>query len=382
MIKFALRRNLIYPLQLTIYNLLRKFETILLKFLFNFNDSLLYTPLMFLGEFISGLIIYLYQNNFLKQKKSQDKYFLMKFKKYIITSPDNKVKIYALIIFCAFFDWIQFMIWTVEIPFFINISESLVTRLSGITTIIDALFYFFILRLPIFRHHLFSLIIIGICLIIIIISEFFFQEINIFLPYSSFINVLFLILFCHSLAAIMDSIEKYLYEYDFLNPYYVLMLEGLSGFFMSFSYFIYPDYLKDIKIVLKNFDTGKKVFFIFLLFLYTILCGFRNIYRVITNKIYSPMARSLTDYFLNPIYLIIYFFYKNDFLLNQKRNIAHFIINIILSILISICGCVYNEFMILFFCGLEYNTYDQIAKRANILNELIEINDLNNNEEN
>jgi len=38
--------------------------------------------------------------------------------------------------------------------------------------------------------------------------------------------------------------------------------------------------------------------------------------------------------------------------------------------------------MILFFCGLEYNTYDQIAKRANILNELIEINDLNNNEEN
>ena len=191
----------------------------------------------------------------------------MKFKKYNIISPDNKVKIYALIIFCVFFDWIQFMIWTVEIPFFINISESLVTRLSGITTIIDALFYFFILRLPIFRHHLFSLIIIGICLIIIIsqfyffyfkkliylfnflilikvISEFFFQEINIFLPYSSFINVLFLILFCHSLAAIMDSIEKYLYEYDFLNPYYVLMLEGLSGFFMSF-------YILFILIILK-----------------------------------------------------------------------------------------------------------------------------------
>ena len=68
--------------------------------------------------------------------------------------------------------------------------------------------------------------------------------------------------------------------------------------------------------------------------------------------------------------------------MNQKRNIAHFIINIILSILISICGCVYNEFMILFFCGLEYNKYAQITKRANILNELIEINDLNNNEEN
>ena len=109
----------------------------------------------------------------------------------------------------------------------------------------------------------------------------------------------------------MDSIEKYLYEYDFLNPYYVLMLEGLFGFFMSFLYFIYPDYLKDIKINLKNFDTGKKVFFIFLLFLYTILCGCRNIYRVITNKKYSPMARSLTDYFLNHIYYKYYFIYIN-----------------------------------------------------------------------
>ena len=71
------------------------------------------------------------------------------------------------------------------------------------------------------------------------------------------------------------------------------MLEGLSGFFMSFLYFVYPDYLKDIKTVLKNFETGKKVFFIFLLFLYTILCGCRYIYRAVTNKIYSPMARSL-----------------------------------------------------------------------------------------
>ena len=35
-----------------------------------------------------------------------------------------------------------------------------------------------------------------------------------------------------------------------------------------------------------------------------------------------------------------------------------------LHILISFFGCVYNEFIILFFCGLERNTHDQVSKRA------------------
>ena len=52
MIKFALRRNLIYPLQLIIYNLLRRLETMLINHLFHFSDSLAYTPLMFIGEFL------------------------------------------------------------------------------------------------------------------------------------------------------------------------------------------------------------------------------------------------------------------------------------------------------------------------------------------
>ena len=67
MIKFALRRNLIYPLQLIIWNLVRKLETILIGFLFNFSDSLFYTPLMFIGEFLSGLLIYLYQKKIFKK---------------------------------------------------------------------------------------------------------------------------------------------------------------------------------------------------------------------------------------------------------------------------------------------------------------------------
>ena len=39
--------------------------------------------------------------------------------------------------------------------------------------------------------------------------------------------------------------------------------------------------------------------------------------------------------------------------------------NMILSTIISLSGCVYNEFLILFFCGLHRETHDQIVLRAN-----------------
>ena len=33
-----------------------------------------------------------------------------------------------------------------------------------------------------------------------------------------------------------------------------------------------------------------------------LISGAKNLFRVVTNKIYSPMAKTLSDYFLNPVY--------------------------------------------------------------------------------
>ena len=57
MIKFELRRNLIYPIQYMIWNLILKLLTMFFKYLFDFKDSLAYTPIMFFGEFLVGGII-------------------------------------------------------------------------------------------------------------------------------------------------------------------------------------------------------------------------------------------------------------------------------------------------------------------------------------
>ena len=341
MIKFALRRNLIYPLQLIIYNLLRRLETILINYLFNISDSLAFTPLMFIGEFAAGLFVYLYEKNFLRKKKNKSKFFSIELiqQESKINQPDNPFKIYLLIFFVAFFDWVQFSIWNANVPKFKTLSNSLVSRLS------------------------------------VVITEFFFQEINYFFPYTTFVLALATTIVCQILSGLIDSIENYLYEYDFFNPYYTLMLEGLFGFFISFLFFFTPKYLVDVINIYKSFDAKNLVLFTFLLILYIILCGGRNLYRVITTKLYTPMARSLTDYFLNPIYMSVDFAIKQDFLRNGERNIAYFVTNLILSILLSFCGCVYNEFIVLFFWGLEHNTHGVVTQRAMTENELNSVTD-------
>ena len=79
------------------------------------------------------------------------------------------------------------------------------------------------------------------------------------------------------------------------------------------------------------------------------------------------MAKTLTDYILNPFYHIYDFFRGKDFLINGNMKYFYFILNLILSFIITICGCIYNEFIVLFCYKLEFDTHDQISRRATLL---------------
>ena len=46
------------------------------------------------------------------------------------------------------------------------------------------------------------------------------------------------------------------------------------------------------------------------------------------------------------------------------KNYAYFIVNIIISIINSFSGCMANEFIIIFLCGIEKDTYNQVSSRA------------------
>jgi drug/metabolite transporter (DMT)-like permease len=274
----------------------------------------------------------------------------------------------------SLFDFIEFITSLYFLPMYVNefvhregddeeiVSKTLESRLSGFLTITAALFFYYVLKFPIFRHQMFSLVIIFICLIVIVSTEFFFVDLK--TKEKQYAIVLLLIFGIHFFNALLDSIEKYLFEYDFVNPFHALMFEGFFGMILTIIFFFVKNPFQE-----KNDYDGKEILFYVCLFLYCLLSGGRNAYRVATNKIYSPMAKTLTDYILNPILLIHYYVVSDDF----NNNSFYFILNLIISILISFCGCVYNEFLILFCCKLEYDTHYEVKKRAASKENVFEI---------
>ena len=392
MIKFAFRRNSIYPGQYLIWTIIRFFLSILIQYKFEFSDSLIYSPLMFLGEFIAGALFHLYLRKIENKKSEQKEQFFMSIK--LIRNEENdtdyfvpidsKVKIIFLIFIASFFDALQFMNETALIPYYKRLSASLCMRLYGFATITASFTYVYTLKLPVYKHHKFSLSIIGICLIVIIALEYIYIYEPSLDAYLDLTRVLAYIIISQIVTSSQDSIEKYLFEFDYMNPFVVLMYEGLFGFLLTLFFFFYPRYLNDVKTVYTRTcenSPGKFILFIFLLFLYIIFSGLKNIFRVVTTKIYSPMAKMLTDFFLNPIYLIYYCLALDDFKNNGEINFPYFLLNIIISIIISFCGCIYNEFIILFCCDLDRDTHRQISERAskNLVTELKKIQILTTN---
>ena len=105
MLKFALRRNLIFPLQLLLWNSIRDVEIFLIDYFFDYRDALFYSLLMFLGEFIAGLIFYLYYKKIqIKSNKVKSSFVynigFMRSKKEAVI--DSKIKINILLFFRHF----------------------------------------------------------------------------------------------------------------------------------------------------------------------------------------------------------------------------------------------------------------------------------------
>jgi hypothetical protein len=372
MIKFALRRNLIYFLQYIIWSFARDILTLNLEKEYKLGKSCLYLQFMFFGELLAGIIMYFSQRKYNKKKKEENKeqYFLsiklIRTDSGELVPKDSKKKIFFLIFFVSSLDLIEFLLFSIYLPKLYNISRSLTQRLFGFTTIFSLFFYVYALKLPVYKHHIFSLLIIGICLMAIIGCEFCFIKPDIFTSYKYLCIAIVYILFGQMLLSCIISIEKYLFEYDYMNPFVILIYEGAIGFFLSFLTLIQQIYFNDFSSAIKDLEAGKVVGFVFMLIGYSILSGGEYLFRLMTTKIFSPMVTTLAEYVLNPLYFIYFYFGLNDFIQKKdgKLDVAYFIINIIISLIISFFGCVYNEFIILFFCGLERNTHDQVSKRA------------------
>ena len=379
LIHISIRRNLYYIINLLIHYYLRKVDLIIINTKFQFNDSLIFTFLMFFGEFFAGLSIFLYQHIFLKKDIKTVKHFKIPFSIYKpkMNRTDNIFKIGLLIFFSASFDFIEFVIATFYIPRFEIVSSTAEYRFGGLIIIIGALICHFNLRIKILKHQFYSLIIIGICLAIIIILEIIYRGKGV--SFGDFCFAHMLVVGYLIFVPFTDVIEKYLIEFNFINPFLILMIESIFGFIFISIYSAGENLFKNFNEIYSNYSTGEFVLFIFLLFLYFVFSAGTNAYKILTNGLYSPMAKTLAVYILNPLIFLYYFIIGNDFLSDGERDWFYFIANIIISLIISFLGCVFNEFIILSCCGLEYETHSFVSKRAGDdenINDIKMLNDL------
>ena len=394
---------MLYLVNLIIFYYLRKVDLIIINTKFNFNDSLIFTLLMFFGEFFAGLAIQLYQTFFIKEEIANKNTNNKKNKINIITNnssidesnkslsmnsdisrkknkkkkhsgvvfilhkpkmrrADNILKIIILIFFSASFDFIEFAIATFYIPRFSIVSPTAEYRFGGIIIIIGALLCHFAVKIKILKHQFYSLIIIGICLLIIITLEIIYRGKGVSFGDFAFAHILVIgyLIF----VPFTDTIEKYLIDFNFISPFIILMAESIFGFIFISIYSAGEDPFEDIKRIYRESSVGEFVLLIFLLFLYFAFSGGVNVYKILVNGLYSPMAKTLAVYILNPFLYLYYFIIGNDFISNSERNYFYFIVNMIIALIVSFFGCVFNEFLVLSFCGLEHETHYSVSRRA------------------
>ena len=218
MIKLSYRRNLIYLLLLFISYLLRRIIGIIIGKLYDLGNSLVFVFIMFLAEFMGGLLVYVYQTSFLNRNKNVKTNTIYKLiiRKQKLKQKDNWFKIILLIFFCSFFDINEFILLTNILPKNAELSSTASLRLCCIITITSAIICRYTLRFKILKHQKFSLSIMGICSIIIIIFEHIYKpkEIN----FGIFL-LSYLLIICHYiLISFMDVTEKYLVNFfvDFI----------------------------------------------------------------------------------------------------------------------------------------------------------------------
>jgi len=255
-------------------------------------------------------------------------------------------------------------------------------RFKNIQIEASALLSYLTLKIKIYKHQRFSLITISIILLLIMIIDIIDDYKN--LP----INIKYFLLsaFSNIARSFLDTIEKYLFDFNFLRPCSILLYEGLTGTVLIPMLLLidndsYQDF-KEIKVEKNN------IFLIFLFIGFVIINAFKNLYRVLTIQYYSSMTRALAESILDPFVLFYYLFLPEMDNKEKKEgnlnDFIYFFLIIFFLVIIAFCSLVYNDFIILYCFGMEKNTYIEIKKRSysNLNNAILDENDSDSDEDN
>jgi hypothetical protein len=267
--------------------------------------------------------------------------------------PDSNLKVIVLIIFASHFEIIGAIsrryLKNNEVSKESNLYDEYHAKYRSSEIIIASLLCLFTLKIKVYRHHIFSLIVILLCLIAISITEIFCK--TYILIYGIFILI-------SSISRVfLDTIEKYLFDTDFVDIYKITIFEGVIDTIFTCFLFFFDEPKEELMNLLDNkkgVNALKYWIGIFFLLVYGALSALKNINRRYTVKYYSPMTRALAESILDP------FFITYGYIENNKPNdkeLISFIVTLICSIIMVFCSCIYNEIFVLYCFGLERKTH-------------------------
>ena len=374
MIKVGIRNNMAYPFMYMLLIIIQRVVRILLEIFIQNDIFIILTLINFFSDFFFGVLISYLQKETNKSKSQKKILGINLIQNKGKNGPklmDNYFKIFILIFFGCYFSFISSLLSKLFDALITDKSMLQNIKMRGLEIIFSTLLCYFTIRIKIYKHHKLSLFVIIICLITITGLEI----ILFHNKYDSFeLKIYYLILIFVSITyPLFDTIEKYLFEVDFINPFTLLIIEGPIEISLMLTTFLFDLPWNEITTI-KNILIENNIYTylsLFLLLLYFIISGFKNIYGMYTIKLYSPMVRALADFIKDP-FLLIYHLFLND---NENIRLGSFFfwINFLISLIVIFFSFVFNEFLILYFCHLEYETYPEIRNRGLILEDISEL---------
>ena len=237
MIRIRIRRNLLYPCLFIFFTLIRRIikiiiDDILLK---GVKTSFIIIWLMVVFELIIS-IIYVYNQEKMDKKekkentknKNNKELNLIQNRQRELILPDKGIKIITLIIFAGYFELIGFLSRR-----FITIYDSndnydeFNAKFRSIEICASSILCKYTLRIKIFKHHIFSIIIIVICLFLVFIFELLIEKEEM----KKFWMNIGYVCITSFFRAFLDTTEKYLFDYDFVNVFKLMRLEEFLNIF-------------------------------------------------------------------------------------------------------------------------------------------------------
>lgn len=368
--------SLIYPFLCPIVNLVQDIIIHQLAGLSQFNNhQLIGSAIFFLSQMFCIFLEII--SNYLQVRRSKRKRKTTLIVNNEIVEEDDehsqviKEKQSNLIFYVILCCVLEFSVYTGLNLFLTNsgVVQTIQLEMRALPIFVMAFLNIFFLKLPFYKHHLFSCVIIFIGFFSILLYHYIELPINDNHLVSLYVTLLFAVL--KIIRAIKEMLDTYLLQEKYVSPFKLLFYQGVSGLVLSLIVGFCLQYMSCSRTAqsvikycqpnnkvesfdnfFKNINNGKSI---------ALLIG------VIITTIIIEVCRMQTKHYLTAIHrglscaasaVINWFLYLQFF---EKKKVNY--LELIGFVIILFGELIYCEVFICYFWGLEENTKKMIDKR-------------------